>query len=79
MVTATRTEREIIGTGAVADILGCSVRHVCKLADAGRLPCYRLPGSKHRRFRRADIMAVRGDIERALTEARILLQGYKPM
>jgi len=36
-------------TGAVAQALGCSVRHACKLIDSGRLIGCRLPGSRHRR------------------------------
>jgi excisionase family DNA binding protein len=63
-----------IGTGAVAEIIRCSVRHVTKLADRGQLPHYRLPGSLHRRYRldevlafaeRAGIRVPEGAVERA--------------
>lgn len=46
-----------IGTGPVAEILGCSPRHVTKLADSGQLPSYKLPGSSHRRFQLDEVLA----------------------
>jgi len=44
-------------TGAVAQMLGCSHRHACKLIDSGRLIGCRLPGSKHRRVTAASLLA----------------------
>lgn len=44
-------------TGAVAQALGCSARHACKLIDSGRLIGCRLPGSKHRRVSAASLLS----------------------
>ena len=43
-------------TGQVARLMGCAPRTVMQWFDRGLLPGYRLPGSRDRRFRRADVM-----------------------
>ena len=47
-------------TGAVAQALGCSVRHACKLIDSGRLIGCRLPGSRHRRVTSESLLSYMG-------------------
>lgn len=47
---------EMIGTAEVAAILGVSQRLVSKWLDDGRIPGWRVPNSRHRRFRRSAIV-----------------------
>jgi excisionase family DNA binding protein len=49
---------EIMTTGEVADLLGCTDRHVVNLCNRGQLP-YTLTGT-HRRIRREDAMRLLG-------------------
>ena len=46
-----------LGVPEVAAILGVDEKSVRLWADTGRLPCWRTPGG-HRRFRRADVVAL---------------------
>lgn len=41
----------------VAEVLGVTVQTVAKLADAGHIPSYRLPGSAQRRMLSDDLRA----------------------
>jgi hypothetical protein len=57
-----RLGRDLFTTGQIARILGVAPRTVCKWADGGRLPCYRLLTTVEnahgdRRFLRADLEA----------------------
>lgn len=38
MNTSAQIQAEMLGVGAVAKILGCSTRHVYRLADRGAMP-----------------------------------------
>ena len=46
----------VFGTGEVASICGVHAKTVCKWADSGKLPSYRIPGSRHRRVTRQALM-----------------------
>lgn len=46
---------DYLSTGQVARLLTCSQAHVQDLCNRGALPSFRLPGSTHRRIRRADL------------------------
>ena len=47
--------RRFLTTSQAAEVLGVSAQTVVNLANSGDLPCWRLPRSKHRRFRPADV------------------------
>lgn len=42
-------------TGDIAKIFNVAPRTVSKWADSGKLECYKLPGSKHRRVTKASL------------------------
>ncbi len=48
----------------VADLLGLSRPFVVRLLDAGDIPSDRLPGSRHRKVRLADVLAFQTRRER---------------
>jgi len=47
--------KDVLTTGDVARICRVTIRTVIKWFESGRLPGYRLPGSRDRRFTRADV------------------------
>ncbi|HUP71398.1 MAG TPA: helix-turn-helix domain-containing protein [Acidimicrobiales bacterium] len=55
-VVLLRSESEVSPAEA-AELLGISRQFVDRLIDVGKLPARRLPGSRHRRLRVADIIA----------------------
>lgn len=55
-VVLLRGESEVSPAEA-GDLLGISRQFVDRLIDVGRLPARRLPGSRHRRLRVADVIA----------------------
>lgn len=55
-VVLLRGESEVSPAEA-AELLGISRQFVDRLIDVGRLPARRLPGSRHRRLRVADVIA----------------------
>jgi excisionase family DNA binding protein len=61
-----RSESEISPAEA-GELLGISRQFVDRLIDAGKLPAQRLPGSRHRRLRVADVVAFRRDRDTRLT------------
>ncbi len=66
-VVLLRGETEVSPAEA-GELLGISRQFVDRLIDVGKLPARRLPGSRHRRLRVADVVAFgqRGDDRQAL-------------
>src|SRR5207248_2889732 len=58
-VVLLRGESEVSPAEA-GELLGISRQFVDRLIDVGRLPARRLPGSRHRRLRVADVIAFAG-------------------
>ncbi len=57
------TDRQMLTTGQVAQMLGCSRQHVVDLCDSGRLPCSVI--GSHRRV-------ARQEVQRFLNQSRVL-------
>jgi excisionase family DNA binding protein len=55
-VVLLRCESEV-SPGEAGELLGISRQFVDRLIDVGKLPARRLPGSRHRRLRVADVIA----------------------
>lgn len=51
----------LLTSGGVATVLQVVPQTIARWADDGTLPCHRTPGG-HRRFRRADVLALRSRI-----------------
>jgi excisionase family DNA binding protein len=60
---------EEVSPAEAAQLLGISRQFVDRLVDAGQLPARRLPGSRHRRLRVADVIA----FEKRRNERRALI------
>lgn len=58
-----RPDREVTPAGA-ADLLGVTRQFVDRLLADGTLACRRLPGSKHRRIKVGDILALAAERDR---------------
>lgn len=56
-MSVSMSRRDIFTTSDVARLLGVSVGTVVRWADSGRLPHWKVPGSRHRRFRRDEVEA----------------------
>lgn len=50
-------DRDHLGTSALSGVFGVSTRLVATWLDRGLLPCWKIPGGKSRRVRKADLEA----------------------
>lgn len=51
-----KPDAQVFTAGQAAKLIGCSLNHVHRLFDRGKLRGYRIPGSNHRRIPRAALV-----------------------
>jgi excisionase family DNA binding protein len=77
-VTVIREDQEVTPAGA-AELMGVTRQFVDRLLADGVLDCHRLPGSKHRRIRVSDVLALAAERERLTAGHAAITAAFEDM